>query len=271
MSRFPDLAGAVALLALSGCASTPAAPSSPVGAPAGTPTCAVLARGADRLDRTADAGPRAERLRASARQLRDQGDRASALRHLEQAAALAPHDPEVCFELADLLLAEQADLERAGAMLLALPAGHPRRDGALGRLAELRGDAETAQAAYARQLAVAEDPELRLRRALSLERLGRDAEAIDELERLRLATPGSAAGRARLAEHYEAVGRLPEAEAELRALAEASPDRPEGWRRLAAFCGRNGLAEQARRAEERAREAEARPRRELRPLRPSGR
>jgi predicted Zn-dependent protease len=139
------------------------------------------------------------------------------------------------------------------------------------RLAEPGGDLAAAEAADARLLAAADDPVVRLRRALLLERLGRDAEAIAELERLRAADPAQAGVRARLAERYEAVGRLGDAEAELRSLAEATPERPEGWRRLAAFCARHGLAEQASAAEARAREAEARPRRELRPLRPSAR
>jgi predicted Zn-dependent protease len=125
--------------------------------------------------------------------------------------------------------------------------------------------------ACARELAVADDPERRLRRALALEQLGRDAEAIVELERLREAEPSRAAARVRLAERYEAVGRLTESETELRELARERADRPEGWRRLAAFCVRHGFTESARGAEARAREAEARPRRELRPLLPAGR
>jgi predicted Zn-dependent protease len=125
--------------------------------------------------------------------------------------------------------------------------------------------------ACARELAVADDPERRLRRALALEQLGRDAEAIVELERLRVADPSLMAARARLAERYEAVGRLTEAETELREMARERADRPEGWRRLAAFCARHGFTESATGAEARAREAEARPRRELRPLLPTGR
>jgi predicted Zn-dependent protease len=77
--------------------------------------------------------------------------------------------------------------------------------------------------------------------------------------------------RALLAERYEAAGRLAEAEAELRFGAEATLGRPEGWRRLAAFCTRHGLAEKARDAEARAREAAATPQRALRPLKPTGR
>jgi len=266
-----------ALVALAGCAGKPARPSGAVAPvppdrarPAG-PACAVPPTGSGLARPAPVAGLRPEELVAGARQLRSAGDHAGAQRLLEQAAVLAPGDVEVCFELADLLVADEADLDRAGAMLLAIPAGHPRRDGTLGRLAELRGDPAGAEAAYARQLALQDDPEVRLRRALVLERLGRDAEATAELERLRAAEPADAVVRARLAERYEAAGRLAEAEAELRALAEASPGRPEGWRRLATFCTRHGLAEKARAAEARAREAEPRPARALRPLKPTGR
>ena len=219
----------------------------------------------------AGAGPRPEVLLGRARQLRAQGDHAGAQARLEQAGASAPDHPGLCLELADLLVADGADLDRAGAMVLAVPAGSPGRDALLGRLAALRGDWITAEVAYARQLALADDPEVRLRRALALERLGREAEAIAELERLRDADPSNVVARARLAEVDESAGRLPEAETELRALAGLTPDRPEGWRRLAAFCSRHGLAEKARAAEARAAEAEPKPRRALRPLQPSGR
>jgi predicted Zn-dependent protease len=127
------------------------------------------------------------------------------------------------------------------------------------------------EAACARHLQRADDPALRLRRALALEQLGRNAEAIAELERVVAADPGQAAARARLAERYEAMGRFDDAEIELQALAQATPGRPEGWRRLAAYYARQGLTENARAAEARAHDAEARPPRDLRPLRPSGR
>jgi predicted Zn-dependent protease len=168
-------------------------------------------------------------------------------------------------------VADGAELDRAGAMLALVPAGTPRRDEVQGRLAEQRGDYAAAEAAYARQLAKGADPQVQLRRALALEKLGRLAEAIIELERLRAATPRDQVVRARLAELYEAIGRLSEAEAELRTLAQTEASRPEGWRRLSAFCARQGWTEKARAAESRALEAEARPKRELRPLRPGGR
>jgi tetratricopeptide (TPR) repeat protein len=276
VTRRTHLAGLLALAALAACAGAPTTPVAPARARPSGPVCAVPPRsapgGAGPAGQPAPgAGLSPEELIAGARQLRSAGDHAAAQRLLEQAAVLAPDDVEVCFELADLLVADETDLDRAGAMLLAMSSGHPRRDGVLGRLAELRGDPAAAEAAYARQLAVQDDPEVRLRRALVLERLGRDAEATLELEGLRAADPADAVVRARLAERYEAAGRLTEAEAELRALAEAAPGRPEDWRRLAAFCTRHGLTEKARLAEARAREAEARPTRALRPLKPTGR
>lgn len=274
VNRTGLLACLASLAMLASCARSPVAPatqarSRPIG-----PICAVPPKGAaPALPVAREAGPRPEVLLARARQLRSEGDHAGALGRLEQAAVQAPDDADVCFELADLLVADEADLDRAGAMLLAIPASHPGRDAALGRLAELRGDAETAQSAYARHLTVVDAPEIRLRRAVALERLGRDAEAIAELERLRAADPANAMVRARLAERYEAVGRLDEAEAELRALADAIPGRPEGWRRLAAFCGRHGRTEQpsCALARARTREVEAPSPRDLRPLRPTGR
>jgi tetratricopeptide (TPR) repeat protein len=265
----PGLLPLAIVAALAGCAGAP--PRLAGGAPA-VPACWVPSRGAGPASAADEgAGQGVEALLAIARRLRAQGDHAGAQARLEQAARQAPDSPAVCLEEADLLVAGEVDLDRAGAILGAIPAAHPGRDATLGRLAELRGDAAAAEAAYARQLAASDDPELRLRRALSLERLGRDAEAIAELERLRLADPANAQVRARLAERYEAAGRLPEAEAELRFGAEATLGRPEWWRRLAAFCTRHGLAEKARDAEARAREAATSPPRALRPLKPTGR
>jgi predicted Zn-dependent protease len=57
----------------------------------------------------------------------------------------------------------------------------------------------------------------------------------------------------------------------LRQLAALSPDRPESWHALARFLERTGQPAQAAEAEARARGAEARPRRALRPLPPSSR
>jgi tetratricopeptide (TPR) repeat protein len=264
------LACLLPLVALTGCASTPPPPARPERGP----ICAVPPKAATRSEAGVDprkgAGPRPEELLARARQLRAAGDHEGARKRLEQAAVIAPGDAEICFALADLLVSDGVELDRAEAMLSPLPAATPRRDELLGRLAEQRGDFAAAEAAYARQLAKGPDPQVQLRRALALEKLGRLAEAIVELERLRAAAPGDTEVRVRLAEVYEETGRLTEAEGELRALAEASPSRPEGWRRLAALCTRQGFTEKARAAEARAHDAEARPRRDLRPLKPTG-
>jgi len=258
------------LVALAGCSSTSPRPARP----ARGPICAVPQKGVTPpeagVEPQVGAGPRPDVLLARARQLRAAGDHEGARKRLEQAAVIAPDDAEVCLALADLLVADGAEPDRAEAMLSALPAATPRRDELLGRLAEQRGDFAAAEAAYARQLARGPDPQVQLRRALVLEKLGRLAEAIVELERLRAAAPGDAVVRLRLAEVYEEMGRPTEAEAELRALAEASPSRPEGWRRLAALCTRQGFTEEARAAEARAHDAETRPKRDLRPLKPTG-
>lgn len=265
------LARLLPLAALVACSGAPSRPPPP---PRG-PICAVPPRGSAPVEPGArapgEAGTRPEALLSRARQLRTAGDHEGARQRLEQAARIAPDDPDVCFALADLLVADGVDLDRAAAMLSALPPSHPQRDVALGRLAEQRHEDAAAEAAYARQLARGPDPQVQLRRALALERLGRLSEAIAELERLRAASPGEIEVRLRLAEAYETTGRLGEAEAELSGLAEASPARPEGWRRLAAFCTRQGFTERARAAEARAHDAEAKPKRELRPLLPAAR
>ncbi len=185
-----------------------------------------------------------------------------------------PDDVDVCFELGDLLVADETDLDRAGAMLLAIPAGHPGRDAALGRLAELRGDPETAQAAYARHLAVADDPEIRLRRALALERLGRDAEAIAELERLRAADPVAARWCARgWRSGTRRSGGWPRPRRSCAPWRTRSPVGPRGGGGWPPSAGATGWTEQPSCALARARtsEVEAPTPRELRPLRPTGR
>ncbi len=270
MKRLP-LAVLLPLAALAACSGTTSRPVRPVRGPICAVPPAKAATAQPGAEAPVEGGPRPEVLLARARQLRAAGDHEGARRRLEQAATIAPDDGEICLALADLLVADGVELDRAGGMLAALPETFPGRDEAQGRLAEQRGDFAGAEVAYARQLARRPDPQVQLRRALALEKLGRLAEAIIELERLRAATPGDGLVRARLAELYEAIGRPTEAEAELRGLAEATPGRPEGWRRLAAFCARQEFTERARAAEARAREAESRPKRELRPLLPTGR
>jgi hypothetical protein len=100
------------------------------------------------------------------------------------APPLPPTEAERLDEAARLL-ADGVRLERAALLLAAVAPGAPRRDLLLGQLAELSGDDAGAAAAYERVLAKGEDGEVRLRRALALERLGRGAEVEAELRSLR--------------------------------------------------------------------------------------
>ena len=122
--------------------------------------------------------------------------------------SLPPSDDERLDE-ASRLLADGVRLERAGLLLAAVAPGPARRDLLLGQLAELTGDDAGAVAAYQRVLAQGDDEEVRLRRALVLERLGRGAEAEADLHRLRAAAP-----------------RAPDADAEERPARKLRPLRP---------------------------------------------
>jgi len=213
---------------------------------------------------------RADVLVARARALRAEGDVASARARLEAAFEAAPESDEVRLELADLLIVDGGDLDRAEALLAPVhAAGDGRLLLVLGRLADARGDDEGAVVAYGEALAVLDDPNARLRRALALERLDRRGEAIAELERLRPDRPSDPFVRGRLADLYEGTGRFHEAEAELRWLAELAPDRAAGWNRLARFYDRTGHPREAREAAARARATGGRQERALRPLLPS--
>jgi tetratricopeptide (TPR) repeat protein len=86
------------------------------------------------------------------------------------------------------LLADGVDLPRA-VVLLAAVAPSARRNLLLGQLAELCGEDADAVAFYDQVLAAGDDDEVRLRRALALERLGRGQEAADDLKRLRAVEP----------------------------------------------------------------------------------
>jgi len=257
VTRLP-LALSLALLAvLSGCASAPPLPSDPL--PVAAPPLPTTVPGSDAL-------------LADARALRSAGDFALARARLEEALAAAPARDDVRLELAELLLSEGSDPDRAEAVLAGVRrrAVDARWDLACARLAEARGDDEDAQAAYGRALLVREDADVRLSRALALERLGRAGDAARELEQARVARPRDLAVRTRLAELYEAAGRLPEAEAELVNAARAAPERSAGWTRLARFYERAGRPADAERADAKARAA-GRPSRTLRPLLPSRR
>jgi predicted Zn-dependent protease len=214
---------------------------------------------------------RAEILFLRAEALRAEGDLPGARARLEDALGADPESRGVRLELADVLVAEGVEPERAGPLLDGLvETGDGRVSLVRARACEALGDDAGAAAAYQDVLAVADDPEARLRRALALGRLGRTAEEIAELERLRTARPGDAFARAQLGDAYEDAGRRREAEAELRWVAEAQPDRPTGWLRLARFYERTGRPREARDAAERARASGgARHDRSLRPLLPS--
>jgi predicted Zn-dependent protease len=216
------------------------------------------------------AQPRPDVLLERALALRAEGDLEGARERLEVAHGVAPADAGVSIELADVLLADGREVDRAAALLHGVQERGPRWYLLAARFAELRGDDLAAEMAYRRAIAEAPEVDARLRHALVLERLGRDEEATAELERVREERPGDPIARDRLAARYEAAGRLADAEVELTALAEEQPERAVGWERLARFYERTGRAADARAALARAR-GTAGGGRVLRPLLPSKR
>jgi len=213
-----------------------------------------------------------EALRADALALRAAGDLAGARMKLELALTAAPSDA-LRLEVADLLVADGGDLDRAGVLVADVRDrdADVRYDVLSARVAELRGDDAAAAGAYARAISRAEDADLRLRLASALERLGRTAEAARELERVRALRPDDPSVRERLAEAYEADGRISEAEAAWVTAAAATPERAAGYERLARFYERLGRRDAAERAEARARAITRQGERALRPLLPSKR
>jgi tetratricopeptide (TPR) repeat protein len=210
-------------------------------------------------------------LLSRARASRAEGDVTASRALLEEALEGSGLD-EVRIELADLLVVDGGQLARAEALLAGVgDRAATRLHLVLARLAEARGDDAGAEAEYAIVLAAADDPDLRLRRAFALERLGRGGDAIAELEQVRAVRADDAVARSHLAERYERAGRLPEAEAEYRWLADAQPERAAEWDRLALFYERAGRQREARAAADRARSAAGHQERTLRPLLPSKR
>lgn len=211
-------------------------------------------------------------LFAEALAAREGGELERARSRLEAAVAADPRWDLPRLELAELLLDEGRDRARAEA-LLAAPAReeNPRLHRLRGVERELAGDDAAAADHYASALALRADPELRFRRALVLDRLGRADEAVAELERVRAERPGDLAPLARLADLYERLDRLEDAERLLAREANQMPPRVNAWLRLLRFYERTGQDEKARAAELRIRALEAPPARELRPLAPSRR
>ncbi|WP_248360210.1 tetratricopeptide repeat protein [Anaeromyxobacter oryzae] len=246
------LAACLAACATAGAlAATPAAPAPPT------------------MDSAWPPPPPSERV-ARARRLRAEGDVAGAGAQLESALATAPAYDDARLEFADILLSNGSDVDRAAALLAGVRAPGARGQVLSAWLAEFRGDDAGAAAAYAKALELADDPDVRLRRALALERLGWADEAIRELERVRDARPKDTFARGRLAALYETAGRIREADAEYCALAAARPERAQGWEELARFYERNGRRDEARAAHDRARTARGQTSaRKLRPLPPS--
>jgi tetratricopeptide (TPR) repeat protein len=202
-----------------------------------------------------------------ARALRAAGSFDDARGWLAAALAAAPSDA-LRLELADLVLADGQAPERAAALLADVRdrGGDVRYDLDIAQLAELRGDDGAASDAYRRALATCDDADVRTRRALALGRLGRRAEAIEELERVRVLRPDEPSVHERLAELYEADARIGDAERAWTEAAEAAPERPAAWSRLARFYERVGKTDAARRADARARELSGRTERALRAL-----
>jgi predicted Zn-dependent protease len=211
--------------------------------------------------------PSPEALLAEARARREAGDAEGAREKLEAALAAAPSDP-IRLELADLLVSDGRDLDRAQALLgdVRDRTADVRYDLVTARVAETRGDDAAAVAAYRRALGIAEDADVRLRRALLLQRLDDLPEAARELERVRALRPDEAAVHERLAAVYEAQRRIGDAEAEWLAAARVPPERAAAYTRLARFYERIGRRDAAHRAEVHARALGAPAERKLRPL-----
>ncbi len=220
-----------------------AAGTAAVGAPSGV---AAAPDGAEPLAEWAWPPPSPGDRFARARALRRDGDVAGARWQLERALVVAPAYDDARLELAELLLSDDAELDHAAELLAGVRAPRARAWVLSGRLAELRADDGGAAAAYGRALEAGDDPDVRLSRALALDRLGRSGEAIDELKRVRAKRPHDAIARAHLATLFEGAGRYREAELEYRALAQAHPDRAQGWEDLARCCERAGRYAEAR-------------------------
>ncbi len=196
--------------------------------------------------------------------------------HLQRAVDADATLFEPRLDLAEILLAEGADLDRAARVLRdawRLGRGDVRLARLRGSLRDQSGDLAGAVDVYGAALAIEPDTDLRLRRGLLLVRLARRSEAIAELEQVRGERPDDRSARVALAELYEAGGQLSRAEGELATLADLPPHDGAAQRRLARFLWRHGAAERAQAADRRARDLEGplRNGRVLRPLQPAKR
>lgn len=209
----------------------------------------------------------------AAREARRAGDAAAELAELRRAVAADPAWDLPRLDLAELLLRD--GLGAAAARELLSPPGlqsaSPRFPRLRGAAEEQLGDELAAVAAYGQALALRDDPDLRLHRAVLMARSGSQAQALAEAERVRDANPGEVLARSLLADLYEQAGRRAEAEAELRWLVGAAPFDPAPLRRLSGFLARAGDAAGAATAEEAARARNGRAARNLRPLLPDAR
>jgi Tfp pilus assembly protein PilF len=211
---------------------------------------------------------------AAAERERSGGHPEAAREHLERVVAADPTVLLPRLDLAELLLADGAELDRAerlleeAQLLRGASASAARIFRLRGSLHELRGEDAAAAEAYRRSLGEAPDADLRLRRALLLGRLGKSADATVELVQVLAERPADRAALSALAELHETTGDLSSAELELSALAQRAPADPAPLRRLAAFHRRHGQEQKARELEARAKKLEAAPR-VLRPLRSS--
>ncbi len=213
----------------------------------------------------------ASRELALGRAARVEGRTTEAREHLERAVRADPNGPVARLELADLFIAEGSELGTARILLqeaqvLRGDAERIARTG--GALEELEGHEAQAVESYARALELAADPDLEVRRALLLLRLGRPGEAATELGSVLLLRPEDRGARAAQADACEAAEQLAAAEHALAVASALAPADAAPLRALASFYRRHGQRAKAA-AVERQLRPDDRPARKLRPLLPA--
>ena len=154
-----------------------------------------------RRRRSPDRTPPRRRPRAARR-----GRRALARVRLEEALAAAPARDDVRLELAEILIADGQDLQRAQSVLAGVRRrGVNARDLACGAVAEPEATTRRRRPRYGRALLVADDADVRLRRAVASSGLGRADEAARAERRARRGRRISRSGRGSPS-CYEAAG-----------------------------------------------------------------